>query len=873
MAVAIYDFNEIKRRVSCEDYLRERGVKVSAGRCAATWRGGKGQNVSVEGAVWHDFKTDEGGSVLDLCKRVEGLSDLQDAARVLGERFGVEPKKTSHKPEPLVTRAKKLKEAGYVLDTTYCYEDENGKPVYYVDRYRWPNPFVEPPDGKAKEFVQRTPEHEGLDADTPHLLYHLPEVKTAQEVFIVEGEKDVETLRKWGLVATTNSGGASKDGSSKWPNELNGWFTGKDVTIIADNDDAGKAHAQNLATMLAPVAKSVRSFAISALPKGDVTDWAEKEGGTADALRAAVSALVPVEKPDDNAAAIAAAKVANEVPFSNFTSVWRETGKRRVEVKVPRTVDDLRKDVYTRFLGFPRRVGTSLLFDHDKDNGNIRELRNEHALFAWIGEKSRHVTPWMASGPDGFVSKKELFSSLVFNSVGYERISSVPDYPIRKDVYYTYRDALRPSPGHAALNNFLAQFNPATEADAILLRAFVAAPMVYEYMIQRPCWIIDAVFGQGAGKTTLAEIVAQLYDSTAIKTDVNEMNFKGEEIKKRIVSASGRNARMFLVDNVKGALSCPFLAELITSTYFSGRAPYGEGEEKRPNDLTFVITSNAASVDSDLSSRSVTVYIGSRKDKSGDWMRNMQSRLAKERYLILGDIYDILCNGPSLPSSYRAVTRTPEFERDVIFKMAGSREAFDKAILHVLSTRSNINYEGELAGLVTEAIEMNIDRWLQKQAQHPNAHNPTSHEMVAVWLRTAVVDYWIKPQFKIDTQTLRNMVDTGKTTRFLRGVKIYPKSSAYSGNGRSSGILYFGSQVQYPYIPVLTLNGKDVELAPGIGWHHNPRLVEELAAQANGAANANADAIDVSSEVAPVPQLPDGNAPMDDLITTEALPL
>ena len=40
MAVAIYDFNEIKRRVSCEDYLRERGVKVSAGRCAATWRGG-----------------------------------------------------------------------------------------------------------------------------------------------------------------------------------------------------------------------------------------------------------------------------------------------------------------------------------------------------------------------------------------------------------------------------------------------------------------------------------------------------------------------------------------------------------------------------------------------------------------------------------------------------------------------------------------------------------------------------------------------------------------------------------------------------------------------------------------------------------------
>lgn len=861
----IYDFNEIKKRVSCEDYLRERGIKVSAGRCAARWRGGKGQNVSVEGAVWHDFKTEEGGSVLDLCKRVENLSDLQDAARILGERFHIEPKVKTHRPEPLVTRAKKLVEAGYKLDTTYEYTDENGKPVYFVDRYRWANPFNDPPDGKTKEFVQRTPEHEGLDPDTPHLLYRLPEVISAQEVFVVEGEKDVETLRKWGFVATTNSGGASRSGGGKWPNELNGWFTGKDVVVIADNDDAGKSHASNIATMLAPVAKSVRSFAISALPKGDVTDWAEKEGGTADALRAAVTALVPTEKRSDAEAAIAAAKIANEAPFANFVSTWRENGKRRAEVKLPRTVDDLRNDVYTRFLGFPRRIGNSLLFDHDKDNGHIRELRNEHALFAWIGEKSHHVIPW-TSGTEGFVSKKELYSSLVFNSVSYEKISSVPDWPIRKDVYYTYRDALKPTPGHAALKAFLARFNPASEADAILLRSFVAAPMFYEYMIQRPCWIIDAVFGQGSGKTTLAEIVAFLYDSTAIKTDINEMTFKGEEIKKRIVSSSGRNARMFLVDNVRGQLSCPFLAELITSTYFSGRAPYGEGEERRPNDLTFVITQNAASLDSDITSRSIPVYIGSRQDKSGDWMRTTRDMVVRDRYKILGDIFDILSNGPKIPDGYRAVTRTPEFERDVMWKMAGSEEDFNIATQYILSKRKDINFEGELADLVTEAIEMNIDRWLAKAAQHPNAHNPTSHEMVAVWLRTAVVEHWIKPQFKTDMQTLRNMVDTGKTTRFARGIKQYPKSSAYCGKGRSSGILYVGSRVEYPYIPVLTLLDKDVELAPDIGWHHNPGLIAELVAERE-AAERGAGAIDVPCVETPVLQLPEPTESANDPFT------
>ena len=96
MSVAIYDFNEIKRRVTCEDYLRERGVKIVGGRCNATWRGDKSNDVSLKDGGWHDFKTEEHGTVLDLCMKVEGVSDIQDAARVLGERFHVEPKKTSH---------------------------------------------------------------------------------------------------------------------------------------------------------------------------------------------------------------------------------------------------------------------------------------------------------------------------------------------------------------------------------------------------------------------------------------------------------------------------------------------------------------------------------------------------------------------------------------------------------------------------------------------------------------------------------------------------------------------------------------------------------------------------------------------------------
>ena len=878
MAVAIYDFNEIKRRVSCEDYLRERGVKVSAGRCAATWRGGKGQNVSIEGAVWHDFKTDEGGSVLDLCKRVEGLSDLQDTARILGERFHVEPKKTSHKPEPLVTRAKKLKELGYVLETTYVYTDEDGKPVYYVDRYKWPNPFVEPPEEfDVKEFVQRTDKHEGLDADTPHLLYHLPEVKTAQEVFIVEGEKDVETLRSLGFVATTNSGGASKkkkDGGTnkKWPNELNGWFAGKDVTIIADNDNAGKAHAQNLATMLAPVAKSVRSFAVSTLPKGDVTDWIEKEGGTAEALRAAVNALVPVAKPDDEEAAVAAAKEANMTPITNFILVG-DGRKRRPE---PMKILDIIKDIHLRFLGFPRRIGESTLFDHDRDTDEINKFGKEYDLFSWMQEKSGHPVNWEGGGR--FTSRKELFSSLLRNTTKYERISEIPDWPMRSDVYYSYREKMVPTPGHEAFNRLVSFFSPDGRINEILIRAFIMAVMYYKPNIPRPCWIIDSTNGQAAGKTSLVDMVCYLFKSESISVPIRMLDFQPDEVCKRLVSFSGRNARVFLLDNVRGNFTSSFFADLVTRNSISGRAPYGEGHETRPNDLTYVITSNAARVDSDIASRAFTLYLRNPKTFDKGWRTNFIRFVDEFRYAVFADCIDI-CNGPSFCDRDEALTRTPEFEYDVLGKCCASKEEYRSVIDFIVETRKNINVENELATLVQETIEMRLDEILKAEGTHTNNSMPQHHDMVVAWIRTAVIDFWLKKQYRVDVQTLRNMIDTGKTTRFLKGLKRYPKSGR--SEIRASGILYVGRSPACDYVPIINMNKEtSAGLLPGSGWFHDPDFVREAVLQHAGA-SATVDAetsTAASAAQAPLPASAEQPAlPVADIgvdgIPTEALPL
>lgn len=77
--------------------------------------------------------------------------------------------------------------------------------------------------------------------------------KTAKKVLIVEGEKDVETLRTLGYAATTNKGGAGK-----WSEELSKHFKGADVVIIPDMDEPGEKHAKLILRELRNDAKSIR---------------------------------------------------------------------------------------------------------------------------------------------------------------------------------------------------------------------------------------------------------------------------------------------------------------------------------------------------------------------------------------------------------------------------------------------------------------------------------------------------------------------------------------------------------------------------------------------------------------------------------------
>jgi hypothetical protein len=165
----------------------------------------------------------------------------------------------------LFAPSKRVTKEKLTLVKTYDYYDENGELLFQKLRYV---------DSSGKKtFRQRKPDGKGgweySLGDTPKILYRLPQVlkaiKDGYPVWVVEGEKDVETLLEMGIVATTMPGGAGK-----WLDIHTNALAGAVVEIVADRDEVGMAHAQ---VVLRELTKAGCQAQIWASPKyKDISD-------------------------------------------------------------------------------------------------------------------------------------------------------------------------------------------------------------------------------------------------------------------------------------------------------------------------------------------------------------------------------------------------------------------------------------------------------------------------------------------------------------------------------------------------------------------------------------------------------------------------
>lgn len=93
--------------------------------------------------------------------------------------------------------------------------------------------------------------------------------KSTEKVYLLEGEKDMALARSMGLNAYTLTGGALAV-----PNEYTlPAFTGKDVVICYDNDEAGRDGMKRVGNAIAKIARSVSLLDISPLAVGDKEDY------------------------------------------------------------------------------------------------------------------------------------------------------------------------------------------------------------------------------------------------------------------------------------------------------------------------------------------------------------------------------------------------------------------------------------------------------------------------------------------------------------------------------------------------------------------------------------------------------------------------
>jgi len=146
---------------------------------------------------------------------------------------------------------------------TYVYTDEQGTPLYRKLKYDSEHYHIQRYENGA--WISRL-------NGTRTVLYNLPELREAPLAFLLEGEKDCETVKGLGLVATTMGS------ISQWKAEYATQFAGKDVAICFDvgNEKVADRAARDIASH----AKYVKVLSLPGLTEReqDITDWLERMG-------------------------------------------------------------------------------------------------------------------------------------------------------------------------------------------------------------------------------------------------------------------------------------------------------------------------------------------------------------------------------------------------------------------------------------------------------------------------------------------------------------------------------------------------------------------------------------------------------------------
>lgn len=234
--------------------------------------------------LWMDFATGECGDLIDLWAATRNLSVQTEFPHLVEDIANWLALPIIHEPFQIAKAESKV-----ALDTLgkhtakWDYLSAEGKLLACVYRYDTP---------EGKEYRPWNPVARSHNSPNPRPLYHLPEITSAHNIVLVEGEKCADALQQLGYVATTAMGGASA------PLDKTDWspLIGKTIIVWPDNDEAGKRYADGLIPKLQSI--GARAIHRVAIPTDKTAKWdaadAVAEGVDVAAL---LHAAHPVSRP------------------------------------------------------------------------------------------------------------------------------------------------------------------------------------------------------------------------------------------------------------------------------------------------------------------------------------------------------------------------------------------------------------------------------------------------------------------------------------------------------------------------------------------------------------------------------------------------
>ena len=241
-------------------------------------------NVKTENgeSMFKCFGCGKSGDIVNFIKYMENMSTLEatkKAYEILGKPCSIKPSKLD-KLLNYIEFNDFYKLEGYYIENIYTYMLNEETPSLLKVKYRSLTDHSKKDLRTYKvidngEYFKAVTKATGGDYE--HTIYNYPRVKKAIEngknnIFIVEGEKDAETLNKLGLVATTIY-------SKKWQENYTKQLRGTNIYFIGDTGKAGEEFKKFIWKNVKDI---VISFNVVTLPgieklgdNADVTDWLE----------------------------------------------------------------------------------------------------------------------------------------------------------------------------------------------------------------------------------------------------------------------------------------------------------------------------------------------------------------------------------------------------------------------------------------------------------------------------------------------------------------------------------------------------------------------------------------------------------------------